>query len=820
MCGNWKWRCVTLAIIWMMCVKVKSQSGTNICISRQTCHECIQTQFCAWCMKPDLNERRCFYAPGTNISKFCEEEYVFYPSNIFSIIQNRNLSSEMQYSESTFTETETYESQFNATCCGAGKHDAVQIAPQEVNIKVRINQAQKVRFAFSQAEDYPVDLYYLMDLSKSMEDDKEKLSDLGDLLVREMSSLTSKFRLGFGSFVDKVVMPYVSVVPQKLLEPCTKCAAPYGYKHIMSLSDDTSRFSGLVRSASVSGNLDAPEGGFDAIMQAIVCKDQIGWRDRARRLLVFSTDASFHFAGDGKLGGIIKPNDGLCHLDFHSGMYTHSSLQDYPSISQINQKVKQNAINVIWAVTQKEMGTYSRLCSHVEGSSAGILSNDSSNIVELIKEQYNQIRSTVEIRDTSTSEAVKIKYFSQCLNRHGELVETMKCDKLQKGDKVEFIAEITATHCPKNRSEWNQTFMIYPVGINESMRINMELICDCDCERPDHSTYEINSAKCSYSGTYKCGTCECNPLSFGKRCECNTATSDPYNLQSCKRDNTSLTDCSGRGECICGICECNRPPNDDYMRVWGDFCECDNFSCDRRDNKYCSGNGDCDCNGVCKCYQGWSGRACECTTLTDTCKRPGSNLICSGKGDCVCGQCVCRVEDELRYTGPYCEKCTTCKNQCEELKPCVMCLMNQTGNITAEECARNCTDINVEVVEKIDKTLIENDETLCYFKGDDDCTYVYIYYYNDTKLVIQSQKEPDYCPPVIYLLGVVLAVVAGIVLTGVAMLATWKAFATIKDKQEFAKFEKERMMAKWDAGENPIYKQATSTFKNPTYAGR
>jgi protocadherin alpha len=37
-------------------------------------------------------------------------------------------------------------------------------------------------------------------------------------------------------------------------------------------------FSGLqgeVKRAQVSGNLDAPEGGFDAIMQAIVCHDQV-----------------------------------------------------------------------------------------------------------------------------------------------------------------------------------------------------------------------------------------------------------------------------------------------------------------------------------------------------------------------------------------------------------------------------------------------------------------------------------------------------------------------------------------------------------------
>ena len=56
-----------------------------------------------------------------------------------------------------------------------------------------------------------------------------------------------------------------------------------------------------VRAAPVSGNLDAPEGGFDAIMQVIKCKEQIGWRDNARHLLLFSTDAGFHYAGDGKV---------------------------------------------------------------------------------------------------------------------------------------------------------------------------------------------------------------------------------------------------------------------------------------------------------------------------------------------------------------------------------------------------------------------------------------------------------------------------------------------------------------------------------------
>lgn len=51
----------------------------------------------------------------------------------------------------------------------------------------------------------------------------------------------------------------------------------------------------------MSGNLDAPEGGLDAMMQAMVCTKEIGWRQDARHLIVFSTDASFHVAGDGRV---------------------------------------------------------------------------------------------------------------------------------------------------------------------------------------------------------------------------------------------------------------------------------------------------------------------------------------------------------------------------------------------------------------------------------------------------------------------------------------------------------------------------------------
>lgn len=49
---------------------------------------------------------------------------------------------------------------------------------------------------FKRAEDYPIDLYYLMDLSFSMKDDLENVKNLGTDLMKEMQKITSDFRIG------------------------------------------------------------------------------------------------------------------------------------------------------------------------------------------------------------------------------------------------------------------------------------------------------------------------------------------------------------------------------------------------------------------------------------------------------------------------------------------------------------------------------------------------------------------------------------------------------------------------------------------------
>merc|ERR1740123_125641 len=576
---------------------------------------------CAWCMQPDYlsadgsplprcNQEELFQSAIKRESRSqCAAQYVVNPMNMYTILQNVELRKSSSY------------------------EDAVQLKPQHVQLSMRVNEAFNMDFYYEQAIDYPVDLYYLMDLSKSMEDDKEKLSALGDLLADAMSSLTSNFRLGFGSFVDKVVMPYVSTVPRKLEEPCEGCAAPYGFKHHMSLSSDTRTFAGEVKKAKVSGNLDAPEGGFDAIMQAVVCKDIIGWRDKARRLLVFSTDAGFHYAGDGKLGGIVTPNDGLCHMD-EKGVYTHSTIQDYPSVSQINHKVKENSVNLIFAVTDEQLHIYNLLAGAVEGSTAGRLSADSSNVVELVQAQYEAITSTIEMKDNSTGN-VRVTYFSSCIG-DGPPRQTSKCSGLKVGTRVMFTAKIEVVKCPKDPRDWRQTFQIYPVGINESVIVDLEMICQCDCERPGNEGYEERSPRCNNVGTYKCGVCECPPDFFGRKCEC-SAEALPFNSDleaGCRPDNTTSTLCNNRGDCICGKCECYPRENSDEV-VSGDYCECDNVSCDRYNGELCSGpdHGECVC-GKCKCNSEWDVGATRPASAGPA-TRPASHPTASTSTSCA-----------------------------------------------------------------------------------------------------------------------------------------------------------------------------------------
>ncbi|XP_065216789.1 integrin beta-PS-like [Planococcus citri] len=767
--------------------------SNEICASKARCNECIQIYGCGWCSDPNFKDKRC---SKSGESSKCSDNYFINPKIETTGNESDALTEVIKRDDSVSD--------------SSSQKKIVQVMPQILKVNLRPNEGNPYKFKiwYKRVKDYPIDLYYLMDLSQSMKVQRDKLSALGEELASTMKKISSNFSLGFGSFVDKVEMPYVNILPEKLKTPCEDCTAPFGFQHVMSLNQNTSQFSDKVKSANLSGNLDGPEGGFDAIMQAIVCHKQIGWRDHARKLLVFSTDDSFHYAGDGKLGGVTKPNDGCCHLN-ENGQYTHSSILDYPSVSHINSKLKENSINLIFAVTQKQIELYKELTNFIEGSSAGELSSDSSNVVELVKNEYDKITSKVELQAEGLGSDFRIRYFTKCKN-YPDLIETNKCEGFKVDDTIEFDVELELLRCPYNLNT-NENVHKFDIRLEvDKLTVEVQLMCDCNnCSNPGHPSYKENSPKCSGKGTLKCGVCECYPGFSGENCGC--GDSDVDKIDKCSPKNSTRI-CSDRGSCKCNKCECRSDKEDEP--IFGEFCQCSNFNCPRYGGKLCSGFGQCNC-GSCKCNTGWIKDDCSCHNSTSNCIPQNGNEAdsCSGHGKCVCNKCEC--EQAGGYWGAYCQKCPTCNNRCNDLKSCVQCRVHQSGSLTKEQCDSKCS-YNITIIEGL--SVDHNVDYVCSFDDDQGCTFSFIYEAIGSRVNIIAEKNKK-CPPEAHMPVVFFSLILGIVLFGLALLLLWKFVTVIQDRREFAKFEKEKEKAKWDAGHNPIYKQPTSTFKNPTYCG-
>ncbi|CAL7946615.1 unnamed protein product [Xylocopa violacea] len=791
----------------------------SLCASQQSCKNCLQTPRCVWCSTPVSNQNengpavRCVTRERllNEGDLWCRKSDVIDEVSKMSLLENQPLSS-------------------------TKGSDPVQLQPQRVRLTLRRGEEYRISLKYSQAEDYPVDLYYLMDLSKSMASYRDRLSKLGFQLAEAMQKLTSNFRLGFGSFVDKVELPMTSTQPDKLKSPCflkekgQPCASPYDYKNQMPLTDNFTLFKTRVQEAPVSGNLDWPEGGLDAMMQAMVCTKEIGWRWNARHLIVFSTDAGFHIAGNGKLAGIIEPNDCLCHLN-EEGFYTHSLLQDYPSVAQINKVAREHNMNIIFAVPSQRNTTYQLLSGSISGSSVGTIDHNSQNVVALVSGEYEKLVNSITMTDDAPK-MIEVKYFSRCLETNGELKERKECDGLRVGNVVEFEVVLQASECSPDSSEWQKSIQIKPRGINESLTIDLNIICDCPCEQPGHLGYKAASEDCRGNGTLVCGICSCNDGFYGKQCECegnDVGTESAAVTSECRPNNETTEICSGHGICKCGVCVCRKRPNPQEV-FKGKYCECDNFSCKRSKGLVCGGRGKCEC-GTCNCFPGWGGETCDCKESNSTCIPSKSETmeICSGRGDCICGSCYCREKDSIRYSGQYCEECPICPGQrCEELKNCVECVAHKTGPFAENGKCSQCLH-DIDIVDHVEEDPEKDEKTgarICRILGDGGCTFVFKYEYyrggsgGDIKIFHILAEKKRTCPKPINVLGVAVGLIISTVILGFLILFIWKIVTMIHDKREYIKFEKERAQAKWDKGDNPLYKKATSTFSNPTFNKR
>ncbi|XP_075036354.1 integrin beta-2 [Mixophyes fleayi] len=673
----------------------------------------------------------------------------------------------------------------------------VQLTPKRIVLQLRPGMSGEFEVKFKRAEGYPVDLYYLMDLSFSMNDDLENVKKLGNQLLLALNSITKSAQIGFGSFVDKTVLPFVSTHPEQLKNPCPdkpdSCQPPFSFKHILNLTGNGDTFKDQVGKQNISGNLDSPEGGLDAMMQVAVCGEKIGWRN-VTRLLVYATDDGFHIAGDGKLAAILTPNNGECHLEDNT--YKRSNEFDYPSVGQLAQKLSNNNIQVVFAVTSNMVKTYQDLSKLIPKSVVGGLSNDSSNVVQLITEAYQNLSSEVILDHGITPDFLDIQYDSYCSNGISNLNKAKgTCSNVKINEEIKFTVKVTATKCLPN-----QSFQIRALGFTDTVRVSVTTACDCVCnDAPDPRA-------CNSNGATVCGICSCNTGHVGKNCECVTGGKTSQELeQSCRKDNSSAV-CSGAGECICGQCTCHIN-EDPEKKTFGRYCQCDNWNCEMFDNKLCGGQGKCNC-GTCTCDSGYEGSACQCKRSTERCKNVRGS-ICSGRGKCECNKCTCKGG----YIPPLCEECPGCSSLCPHFGPCIECYIKE-GQLNPRNCSDVCPGVTAIRTDQLTKT------PFCREKDSDNCWMQYSIYEEDgEELYTITYTLKRECPEAPNIFAIVGGTIAGVIILGVICLFIWKLVTEFKDRKEYQRFETERQQAKWKTNVSPLFTNATTTVMNPNFDG-
>ncbi|KAF1444740.1 ITB4 protein, partial [Pygoscelis papua] len=731
--------CAGLLLLSLLCATGLCQRNKNnrCVLSRvKSCTECIRVdKDCSFCTDESFEEPRCDLRE--NLLRYgCGEASIVYTRGEMQTQQNFSINTSLQ---------------------------RTQVSPQAMFMRLRAGEEMSFNMDVFQPLESPVDLYILMDFSYSMSDDLDNLKSMGQNLAEFLQDLTSNYTIGFGKFVDKVSSPQTDMRPEKLREPWNNADSPFSFKNVIRLTSNINYFSQELRKERISGNLDAPEGGFDAILQTAVCKDKIGWRKDSTHLLVFSTESAFHYEADGTniLAGILARNDEQCHLDT-DGTYTYDTKQDYPSVPTLVRLLGQHNIIPIFAVTNHSYSYYEKLHKYFPISEIGVLQEDSSNIVDLLHTAFERIRSKMDIRADFVPKAMKTEFTSSTYNKTESGSFHISRGEVGKFNmRVKALEYIGGQHvCSLPEKDRQGIIHVKPTYLSDSLQVTASVICDvCPCEQQQ----EFNSLKCSFHGDFVCGQCICHPGWRGDTCDCSPASSP--NNEACIRPG-DVEPCSGRGECLCGKCQCYS--EDLTQRFDGAFCQYDVLQCPRTSGFLCNDRGRCS-KGACVCESGWEGPGCECPTSNDTCidSRGG---ICNNHGRCECGRCIC--DKASLYTSSTCEISYSLGFQavCESIRDCVRCQAWGTGNMKG-----NCSTchLQIQMVEELKK---EEASEYCSFQDEeDDCTYHYTLEGDptiipNTTVHVQKKKE---CPPGSFIWLIPLLIFL-ILLLGLLLLLCWK----------------------------------------------
>ncbi|XP_064385860.1 integrin beta-1-like isoform X2 [Halichondria panicea] len=681
-------------------------------------------------------------------------------------------------------------------------------------------------------------MYLLMDLTLTMQEDLRSIRQFAGDLVARMKVLSSDFRIGFGSFIDKTVAPFADTINTEF--PCAEdaevrritaeqCDPVYAFRHRLDLTDNATLLQEQLDNALLSASPDHPESLLDALLQVAVCESEVGWRvkGQSRRIVLAITDGDYHYALDGKLGGLVAQPDAQCRLS-STGEYEDARLYDYPSSAFISDVLNDNRITPIFAVPSQVRSVYDGLAAAIRSASVGTLAADASDIITLVEDQYRILASTVVPLLSTTPElppdmlSVTVLPLNDCGLGALRVDTADVCESIVFPNTVDY--RVTVSAAPEAcRIFGNQSIsaQIQFIGFG-NVDIDISLACDCGCGDP-----EPDSAMCNGEGTFECSTCICDDNIGGVQCTCPVGGAelgciDPLDMTG--------SVCNGVGQCECGECVCDQISQESELVFQGSYCQYNPLNCpiardDSGQFKPCAGHGEC-INSVCQCNEQFTGGACECTLDNSTCMDPAGipgDDLCSGEGECQCGLCICN--DYSLTFGRYCEECVRCRTSCSRVSPCVRCSL-LPGVECSDECEGRVTLIN-------DTTLMASDLKVCSVRegscevryriseaieGDESDIFV-VLDMGQSALSVLLGGSAD-CNPAPLIWPIFVGIILGIVVVGILAVVLWRCCTYLGEYLEYRQWMKSVEDQSARTGDNPLFVDPNAKYQNPRYRGQ
>jgi len=180
-----------------------------------------------------------------------------------------------------------------------------------------------------------MDVMMLHDLSGSFWDDLPNVQANFSSLYDGLTA-TSDVQFGIGSFVDKPVYPFGS---DGAFDPVSGDPIDYVYNTDLAVTADKELLQATLDGLTTYYGVDWQEAQLEALAQAALRDDEIGYRDGAQKFVVLQTDAGYHEAGD-----YWWSTGGDNNLD------TSIDDEDYPSAAAVGELLKEAGITPIFAV--------------------------------------------------------------------------------------------------------------------------------------------------------------------------------------------------------------------------------------------------------------------------------------------------------------------------------------------------------------------------------------------------------------------------------------------------------------------------------------